>query len=304
MAVLQFPQSYQSAKSKIGTFRELEHFFRLYANSSSKSFSTLPTGTLSFISKEALLKVNGWPQETLTEDARLGLEFLSKNYRMKLSSKKVGKGYMPLTIADLRKQRNRWSYGNAQCFSELIGMEMSWAKKFSACMQLLSWINLLAVPLIGLGFYVGLSVFGIAEEYNYLPLLIVVQLAIYLTGKFFLLTKGMKIKNHKSYLKAFFIHIALSLEMAFACWSAFFLIPQKFIRTNKESSASPAKNLPVFIPVLLAIMVVVLFYQSQYIVGSVTLIIFSIFLFSSLYMFTEFKPLVSERKRNIKTITS
>ncbi|MUP46081.1 glycosyltransferase [Gramella sp. BOM4] len=304
LAVLQFPQHYENNRSQSGLLRELEHFFRLYANSGNKTLSTLPTGTLSFIKRDALLEVGGWPEETLTEDARLGLEFLRKDYRLKYSSHRIGKGIMPYSISDLRKQRNRWSYGNAQCVSALFDMRMNWKCRISACLQLLSWINLLAIPILGSFLLIGLTLFDSPTDYGNTGSLILLQFGIYVTGKFFLLLKGSNRKTVSSDIKAYFIHLGLSCEMAFACWSAFFKVPQSFIRTSKTKSRTQYFSIPVLIPLILGLLMSLFFYQEEYYKAMVSLGLFALFLISSLYMFFEFQPVTKSIQPKLKTLTS
>ena len=301
LAVLQFPQHYKFCQAQLGLFRELEHFFRLYASSGSKTLSTLPTGTLTFISKNALLDVGGWPEETLTEDARLGLELLRNNYRLKFSAHRIGFGIMPLSIGDLRKQRSRWSYGNAQCMSAMFDMKMDFKSRLSAFLQLLSWINLLAFPILGALLYIGLTIVNPNIEFQSLGTIILFQFGIYVMGKIFLFLKGSARERFKSDLRAYFIHLALSFEMAFACWSAFLQIPQSFIRTNKIRSRTQLSSIPVFIPVVLGALMSLFIYQGEYINAFVSFSFFILFLYSSLYMYYEFEPFYKKDQPQLKT---
>ncbi|MFV8224321.1 glycosyltransferase family 2 protein [Christiangramia aquimixticola] len=288
-AVVQFPQNYVVNGRKMGLFKELEHFFTLYATGGNNSYSTLPTGTLTFIELKALQSVNGWPQETLTEDARLGIELLSKNFKTRFSSKKVGKGIMPGTVQDLRKQRYRWVYGNTQCLMDLLYTKMNWKRKFSAAMQLLAWINLLAFPIISALLYMVFYIAGAVDQFNYLPEIILLQFGIFITGKLLLMLKNTRRSTFHTDLKAFFIHLALAFEMAFACWCAVFCIPKKFITTNKSNKVSKLSSVPLFIPSILGILTSFLGFQGETLLAIVSLLIFSLFLVGSLYMLHEFE---------------
>jgi cellulose synthase/poly-beta-1,6-N-acetylglucosamine synthase-like glycosyltransferase len=300
-AVVQFPQHYVVSDRKMGIFKELEHFFTLYATGGNQSFSTLPTGTLTFIELKALQSVGGWPQETLTEDARLGIELLSNNFKTKYSNKRVGKGIMPGTVEDLRKQRYRWVYGNTQCLMDLIGTKMNWKSKFSATMQLLAWINLLAFPILSSLIYIVSFITGSVNQFTYLPEIILLQFGIFIAGKLMLMLKNTTKNTLNADVKAFFIHLALAFEMAFACWCAVFCIPKKFITTNKSNTVSKLSSVPLFIPSILGILTSFLGFQGQTLLAIISLIFFSLFLVGSLYMLHEFE--VENNNPNVKPST-
>ncbi|WP_026934239.1 glycosyltransferase family 2 protein [Christiangramia echinicola] len=300
-ALVQFPQFYVSHRSKRGILKELEHFFTSYANGGNKSFSTLPTGTLSFIKLEALQKVGGWPERSLTEDARLGLDLLRENFKTRFSNKCIGRGVIPGTIEDLKKQRNRWVYGNAQCILDLIKMRMSGRCKFSAFMQLIAWINLLAIPIVSCLLYIILSFIQKEKDYDLIPLFISLQFGIFIIGKFILLVKSTNKESFDSDLRAFFIHLALSFEMAFAFWPALVSGSQKFVRTSKFKAVSSLSSIPLGIPLILVSLTALLSYQDKDLLAGCCFILFSLFLISSLYIFHEYKP--DEKKVTIKNAT-
>ncbi len=300
-ALVQFPQFYVSHQSKTGILKELEHFFTSYAISGNKSFSTLPTGTLSFIKLEALKKVGGWPERSLTEDARLGLDLLRENFKTRFSSKCIGRGIIPGTIEDLKKQRHRWVYGNAQCLLDLIKMRMPGRCKFSAFMQLIAWINLLAIPIVCCILYIVLSFIQKEKDYDLIPLFISLQFGIFITGKFILLVKSSDRESFNSGLRAFFIHLALSFEMAFAFWPALVSGSQKFVRTSKFKAVSSLSSIPLTIPLILVSLSGLLIYQDKDLLAGCCFILFSLFLISGFYIFHEYKP--DEKKVRIQNAT-
>jgi len=295
-ALVQFPQYYLN-QSKKGILKELDHFFKFYARSGNKNSSTLPTGTLSFIKLDALRKVGGWPTNSLTEDARLGLDLLHKNFKTRYSNRCIGKGIIPGTLEDLRKQRNRWVYGNVQCLKDLLRLKMPWKSKFSAFMQLTAWVNLLAFPIISSLLYIILSIFNLEKEYHLLPLLIFIQFGIFILGKLLLLVQNRKDLDLE--FRAFLVHLALSFEMAFAFWPVFLSRTPGFIRTCKFRAVTSLSSIPLKIPLILAIISGLLMYQGQELLAISFFVLFSIFLSSSLYIYHEYKPV--QTNLNVKT---
>lgn len=113
----QFPQAYRSVQgASHGIARELEDYFLRHANAANRANAMLLTGTLSVISKEALVKVGGWPTFSCTEDAALGTLLIDAGYHGVYVDKVVGPGLMPFDVAALHKQRLRWASGNARCW--------------------------------------------------------------------------------------------------------------------------------------------------------------------------------------------
>jgi hypothetical protein len=102
-------------------------------------------------------------------------------------------------------------------------------------------------------------------------------------------------------VKAFFIHLGLAFEMAFACWCAVFCIPKKFITTNKSNTVSKLSSVPLFIPTILGILTSFLGLQGQTLQAIISLIFFSLFLVGSLYMLHEFE--VENNNPNVKPST-
>ncbi len=300
-ALIQFPQFYGSDQTKKGIHQELEHFFTSYAHGGNKSCSTLPTGTLSFIKLEALRKVGGWPERSITEDARLGLDLLRENYKTRFSNKCIGKGIIPGTIEDLKKQRNRWVYGNMQCLLDLLKMKMPTRFKFSAFMQLTAWINLLAIPLVSCLLYIVLSLIQKEKDYSLIPSFILLQFAIFITGKFLLLVKSSSKETLNSGFRAFFIHLALSFEMAFAFWPALVCSSHKFIRTSKFKAVSSLSSIPLAIPLILLNLTGVLSFQDKDLLAGFTFILFGLFFIASLYLIHEYKP--DNRKITVNSAT-
>jgi len=288
-AVVQFPQHYSMEEERYGIFNELEHFFSGYAQAGNRSLSTLPTGTLSMIRAKSLYKVKGWPTDSLTEDAHLGIKFLSKKFHTYFSSEILGQGIMPGSIIDLRKQRHRWVYGNTQCFLKFCKLAVKDKCKLSVVMQLSAWVNLLSIPIISSILYVLAEIFTNWHISDWIPTLILAQFTIYTVGKLALFLSNKK-NTIKFNLGAYLVHMALSFEMAFSPVMALFGMPASFVTTSKFASVSSLKHIPVRIPILLMILSLMLFALGKTGMAVYSLHLSLLFLVSGLYLYFEFTP--------------
>ena len=122
---------------------------------------------------------------------------------------------MPGSIADLRKQRHRWVYGNTQCFLKFCSVRVKDQCKLSVFMQLSAWVNLLSFPIVFSLVYILAEIFTNWQISDWIPMLILSQISIYVFGKLFLFLSNSK-NTFQYNFKAFLIHIALSFEMAFS----------------------------------------------------------------------------------------
>lgn len=64
--------------------------------------------------REALVRVGGWPSRTLTEDADLTVELLAGRWAVPYEATAVSWTEAPATVAEILRQRRRWSYGTTQ----------------------------------------------------------------------------------------------------------------------------------------------------------------------------------------------
>ena len=62
----------------------------------------------------ALVRVNGWPDRTLTEDTDLTVALLSAGWNVPYEPAAISWTEAPESVSDVIKQRRRWSYGAAQ----------------------------------------------------------------------------------------------------------------------------------------------------------------------------------------------
>lgn len=147
IALVQFPQAYRNAgKVNRGLSLDYEYFFGGVMNFANQLKAVTSTGTLSIVSLEALQKLEHWNTEVMTEDAELGLRLNLLGYRGVYLDKIIGKGVMPHDLRSLKKQRRRWSFGNAQILRRNLGAilwnrNLSWKQRLALFAQLTAWYD-------------------------------------------------------------------------------------------------------------------------------------------------------------------
>jgi cellulose synthase/poly-beta-1,6-N-acetylglucosamine synthase-like glycosyltransferase len=66
------------------------------------------------VRRSVLEELGGWAEWCITEDAELGLRVFERGFEATYLSRSYGKGLMPDTFIDFKKQRFRWAYGSMQ----------------------------------------------------------------------------------------------------------------------------------------------------------------------------------------------
>lgn len=165
---VQFPQSYAiQHESQQSLASELGDYFDRHAQSTTRDSSMLLTGTLSVIDVDALDQSGGWPAQTITEDAELGIELQRLKFSGVFINSKVGQGLLPPSVTELRKQRHRWITGNVQVMIRSLGKGPRLVS-LSHLLQLSAWCSFIAVPYLLLVLLppIGLVVSDIPEAWH------------------------------------------------------------------------------------------------------------------------------------------
>ena len=91
--------------------------------------SLIPQGSIKLLRSAVLEEVGVWAEWCITEDAELGLRIFEQGYAATYVPRSYGKGLMPDTFSDYKKQRFRWAYGAVLIMREhlaaLLGLENS-----------------------------------------------------------------------------------------------------------------------------------------------------------------------------------
>ncbi|HEY6643828.1 glycosyltransferase [Povalibacter sp.] len=117
VAIVQAPQDYcdhdQSA-FKAMCHAEYRGFFHIGMVTRNERNAIIQHGTMTLVQRAALDSSGGWAEWCITEDAELGLRLLEHGHQSHYLPRSYGRGLMPDTFIDYKKQRFRWAYGAMQ----------------------------------------------------------------------------------------------------------------------------------------------------------------------------------------------
>ena len=117
VGIVQAPQDYRDEKSsafKAMCYAEYRGFFCIGMITRNERNAIIQHGTMTMV-RRSLLEVTGrWAEWCITEDAELGLKVFEAGYKANYVPVSYGRGLMPDTFIDFKKQRFRWAYGAMQ----------------------------------------------------------------------------------------------------------------------------------------------------------------------------------------------
>jgi len=117
VAIVQAPQDYRDDGEnlfKAMCYAEYRGFFYIGMVTRNERNAIIQHGTMTMVRKSVLEEVGRWAEWCITEDAELGLKIFEKGYEALYVAKSYGRGVMPDTFIDFKKQRYRWAYGAVQ----------------------------------------------------------------------------------------------------------------------------------------------------------------------------------------------
>jgi len=117
LAIVQSPQDYRDAQEnafKAMCYAEYRGFFHIGMVVRNERNAIIQHGTMTLVRHSALKKAGGWAEWCITEDAELGLRLFEHGYDAQYLPVTYGRGLMPETFTDYKKQRFRWAYGAVQ----------------------------------------------------------------------------------------------------------------------------------------------------------------------------------------------
>ena len=117
IAVVQAPQDYRD--TDMNAFKAMCHaeyrgFFYIGMITRNERNAIIQHGTMTMIRKLVLEELHGWAEWCITEDAELGLRVFAAGLEAAYIPRSYGRGLMPDTFLDYKKQRFRWAYGAMQ----------------------------------------------------------------------------------------------------------------------------------------------------------------------------------------------
>ncbi|WP_423358949.1 glycosyltransferase [Pseudomonas citronellolis] len=116
IAVVQSPQDYrdqhESAFKRL-CYAEYKGFFHIGMVTRNDRDAIIEHGTMTMVRRQVLDELK-WAEWCITEDAELGLRVFERGLSAAYFERSYGKGLMPDTFIDFKKQRFRWAYGAIQ----------------------------------------------------------------------------------------------------------------------------------------------------------------------------------------------
>ena len=129
VAIVQAPQDYRDGVEnafKAMCLSEYRGFFHIGMVTRNERNAIIQHGTMTMIRRKPLASSGGWAEWCITEDAELGLRLFEEGYKALYIPATYGRGLIPDTFADFKKQRFRWAYGAVRVLiahrRELLGL--------------------------------------------------------------------------------------------------------------------------------------------------------------------------------------
>src|SRR6516162_875781 len=116
IAIVQAPQDYRDAGEnafKAMCYAEYRGFFQIGMITRNERNAIIQHGTMTMVRRRQL-EACRWAEWCITEDAELGLRIFEAGYDASYVPESYGRGLMPDTFIDFKKQRFRWAYGAMQ----------------------------------------------------------------------------------------------------------------------------------------------------------------------------------------------
>lgn len=117
VAIVQAPQDYRDGDDNLFKqmcYSEYGGFFHIGMVTRNERNAIIQHGTMTMMRRKVLEDIGGWAEWTITEDAELGLRVFEQGYEAVYTPKSYGRGLMPDTFIDYKKQRLRWAFGAMQ----------------------------------------------------------------------------------------------------------------------------------------------------------------------------------------------
>jgi exo-beta-1,3-glucanase (GH17 family)/cellulose synthase/poly-beta-1,6-N-acetylglucosamine synthase-like glycosyltransferase len=116
IAIVQAPQDYRDAGEnafKAMCYAEYRGFFHIGMITRNERNAIIQHGTMTMVRRRRLDACR-WAEWCITEDAELGLRIFEAGFDARYVPDSYGRGLMPDTFIDFKKQRFRWAYGAMQ----------------------------------------------------------------------------------------------------------------------------------------------------------------------------------------------
>jgi len=251
MAIVQAPQDYRDGDEnlfKAMCSAEYRGFFHIGMVTRNERNAIIQHGTMTMVRRSVLEEVGGWAEWCITEDAELGLRIFEQGHCATYIPHSYGKGLMPDTFLDFKKQRFRWAYGAVLIMrhhlAQLLGLEKTQLTRGQRYHFIAGWLPWLADG-FNLGFNlaaIGWSVAMVLAPKHVAPphvIFAVLPLTLFAfkVSKMFFLYRLRVQANWRQSLAAGLAGLALSHVIARAMLTGFVTRRIGFFRTPKRAEA-------------------------------------------------------------------
>jgi exo-beta-1,3-glucanase (GH17 family)/cellulose synthase/poly-beta-1,6-N-acetylglucosamine synthase-like glycosyltransferase len=249
-AIVQAPQDYHDAHEnafKAMMYAEYRGFFYIGMITRNERNAIIQHGTMTMVRKHELEQVGGWAEWCITEDAELGLRVFEEGYEADYIPKSYGRGLMPDTFVDFKKQRFRWAFGAIQILRRHTATlfrgrgQLSLGQRYHFVAGWLPWIadgvNVI-FNLAALGWTVAMLVAPTKIDpplliFSVLPL----TLFVFKLGKLIYLYRTRVEATAVQTLAAAIAGLALTHTIGVAVLTGFVVREKPFFRTPKQASS-------------------------------------------------------------------
>ncbi len=248
VAIVQAPQDYRDMHEnafKAMCYAEYRGFFYIGMITRNERNAIIQHGTMTMVRKSALEDVNGWAEWCITEDAELGLRIFEQGLEANYIAQSYGRGLMPDTFIDFKKQRFRWAFGAVQIMRRHAGALLRGRGKLTAGQRyhfLAGWLPWIAD---GINLLFNFGAMGwtvamvLAPKHVDPPLLIfsILPLAFFVfkLGKLFYLYRTRVNANLVQTVAAALAGLGLTHTIGVAILTGFFVRSKPFFRTPKQA---------------------------------------------------------------------
>lgn len=252
MAIVQSPQDYRDGDEnafKAMCLAEYRGFFEIGMITRNERNAIIQHGTMTMVRRSVLEEVGGWSEWCITEDAELGLRIFERGYEASYLPKTLGRGLMPDTFLDFKKQRFRWAYGSVLILRHhlmaILGLrpgKLTAGQRYHFLAGWLPWfadgVNLL-FNLLAVGWSVGM-IFWPDEvpPPHMLFACLPAALFFFKSLKMLFLYRGRVSASWRQSLAAGLAGLALSHTIARAMLTGFVTRGVGFFRTPKKAAAN------------------------------------------------------------------
>lgn len=128
IGIVQAPQDYRDGTEnafKSMCYAEYRGFFQIGMVTRNERNAIIQHGTMTMVRRRLLESGGGWAEWCITEDAELGLRVFEAGYEAVYTPRSYGRGLIPDTFIDFKKQRYRWAYGAMQILKAHAGLLFS-----------------------------------------------------------------------------------------------------------------------------------------------------------------------------------